>query len=314
MSSNANKKQFGGMLLRLAGTALTLILLVILLSKQGWREIGQALLQISIWRFFLALGLMLLSRLAVAARWHVLLRAANPLFKFSNSLKITFAGLFASNFLPTTIGGDVIRLAGAIQLKLEPAISTASLIVDRLVGMAGLLMVVPFGLPAFFAANQPQGLPWLSPSVQHLGFMVWGRKILNTFVKLIKRFVDAILLWRQRPFVLLKALYYSWLHMLCFFGVQWILLSGMGESITPWAVAGLYSLVYFVTLLPFSINGYGLQEVSMTFVFSSFGGVSVQNSLALALLFRTIVMVASLPGAFFVPGLLQNNSKKEFST
>jgi uncharacterized membrane protein YbhN (UPF0104 family) len=314
MEPIATQKKLGGMLLRLAGTTLTLALLVILLSQQGWHEIGQTLKRLPVWRLCLALALMMVSRFAVAARWHVLLIMAHPQHKLVHSIRLTFAGLFASNFLPTTIGGDVIRLAGALQLKLDPVISTASLIVDRLVGMAGMLMVVPFGLPSFFAANQLQFFRELHTMVQSLGLIAWGRKTWNLVIHFTKRFIDAILVWRKKPVVLLESLIFSWIHMICFFGVQWVLLSGLGENISYWVVAGLYSLVYFVILLPFSINGYGLQEVSITFVFSSFGGVSVQNSLALALLFRTIVMIASLPGAFFISGLLQKNFGEKLSS
>lgn len=308
MEPNATKKTSGGMLLRVAGTILTLILLVVLLSQQGWQEIGQAIQQIPIWKFFLALALMMVSRFAVAGRWHVLLCTADLHIQFLQSLRITFAGLFATNFLPTTIGGDVVRLAGAIQLRLDPAFSTASLIVDRLVGMAGMLMIVPFGLPSLFAANQSQALIHNTNSFHILGIAVWRERIWDFVRHLFKRFLDAVTVWRNRPVVLLQSLLFSWMHMLCFFGVQWIILNSLGENITFWVVAGLYSLVYFVIILPFSINGYGLQEISITFVFTSFGGVSIQSSLTLALLFRTIVMLASLPGAFFVPGLIQKKT------
>lgn len=308
MEPNATKKNSGGMLLRVAGTILTLILLVVLLSQQGWQEIGQAIQQIPIWKFFLALALMMVSRFAVAGRWHVLLCTTDQHIQFLQSLRITFAGLFATNFLPTTIGGDVVRLAGAIQLRLDPAFSTASLIVDRLVGMAGMLMIVPFGLPSLFAANQSQALIHNTNSFHILGIAVWRERIWGFVRHLFKRFLDAVTVWRNRPVVILQSLLFSWMHMLCFFGVQWIILNSLGENITFWVVAGLYSLVYFVIILPFSINGYGLQEISITFVFTSFGGVSIQSSLTLALLFRTIVMLASLPGAFFVPDLIQKKT------
>ena len=65
------------------------------------------------------------------------------------STHLTFAMLFASNFLPTTIGGDVVRLAGALRLGFDQAISVASLVVDRLVGMTGMAMALLLGLPDF---------------------------------------------------------------------------------------------------------------------------------------------------------------------
>lgn len=42
----------------------------------------------------------------------------------------------------------------------------------------------------------------------------------------------------------------------------------------------------------------------MTLIFSTVGGVSMESGLTAALLFRTIMMLASLPGALFVPELL----------
>jgi len=98
--------------------------------------------------------------------------------------------------------------------------------------------------------------------------------------------------------------------MICLFVIIQQLLIGMGEDISVWIIGGLYALVYFVTLLPVSVNGYGLQEISMTFFLSTIGGVSVNNSLTSALLFRTLMMVASLPGAIFVPGMLAPNKQQ----
>jgi len=61
----------------------------------------------------------------------------------AETLRLTFAGLFANNFLPSTVGGDVVRLAGAMQARYDSAISAASLVIDRLVGMAGMTLFLP---------------------------------------------------------------------------------------------------------------------------------------------------------------------------
>src|SRR4030066_1003485 len=140
-------------LFRLFGTLLAAVLLVYLLRQQGWGEIVAAIQHIPIWRLLLAMGLMMVSRFAVAGRWHVLLRSAGVWIAMGETLRVTFAGLFSTNFLPTTVGGDVVRLAGAMQLKFDMAICAASLIVDRLLGMAGMAIVVPFGLPSFLESR-----------------------------------------------------------------------------------------------------------------------------------------------------------------
>ncbi len=92
--------------------------------------------------------------------------------------------------------------------------------------------------------------------------------------------------------------------MLCTFSTVWLLLRGMGEDIPFWLVMGLWSATYFVTLLPISINGLGVQELAMTYFYVSIGGISASSGLTLALMMRVLQMIASLPGAFFIPNII----------
>ena len=71
-----------------------------------------------------------------------------------------------------------------------------------------------------------------------------------------------------------------------------------------WLIVGLWSISYFVTLIPISINGYGVQELSLTFLFSRVGGISPAVGLTLAVMIRVFYMVASLPGAVYLPAIL----------
>lgn len=293
------------LILRALGTLLALILLIYLLSQQGWSEISAAIRQIPLWRFVLAICLMFVSRFSIIARWHTLLRSSGIKIQFSKTARITFAGLFSTNFLPTTVGGDIIRLAGIIQAGFDATTCTASLIVDRLIGMASMAMAVPFSLPALLSAR-----PWIDRTSRPPIFLLTllMENLLKNFWHKVREFIrkvlSAISLWLKQPVALLTSTAWSWLHMLCIFSVQYLLFRGMGEEISIWKIAGLYSLAYFITLIPISINGYGLQELSMTLIFSNFGQVSINSGLSVALLFRTLMILASLPGALFVPDIL----------
>jgi len=301
-------------IIRVAGTLIAISLLLYLFFKQGWGEILAGIRLIPTWILITTLGLTLISRLAVTARWHVLLVSAGLPISARDSLRITFAGLFATNILPTTIGGDVIRLAGAIRLKFDAAVCAASLVVDRLVGMAGMAMVLPFCLPALpeitGAARQPafQRLFLLTTTSHNL----WDAMV-DKSRSSIQKIRQAVDLWRKNPRSLVISLAWSWIHMLSVFSILWLLFYGLGESISFWLVGGLYSLVYFFTLIPISINGYGLQEISMTFVFYQMGGISLSSSLTVALLFRTLMIIGSLPGAFFIPGMLTSSNPSRAS-
>lgn len=285
--------------LRWAGTLLTLALLVYLFTRQGWGEILAAIAQISWWHLLLALVLTLFSRLAVAGRWYALLSIPEMRVSYKKAAQITFAGLFASNFLPTTIGGDVVRLAGAVQLKLDGPISAASLVVDRLIGMLGMALAVPLGAaPLWNWLILDQG--WKDAfKISFVGAGLWARG-----KNLLARLFSAFSLWKNRPAALLFSLGMTVLHMLFLYITIALLLRALHDPMPLGLIAGLWSFVYLITLLPISINGYGVQEVAVTLIYTHVGGISLQNGLTIALLIRTLQMFASLPGAAFVPAIM----------
>jgi len=102
---------------------------------------------------------------------------------------------------------------------------------------------------------------------------------------------------------MLAALGCTWGHMLCTFLTLYILIEGLGRHVDFWLIAGLWSLSYFVTLVPISINGYGVQELSLTFLFSTIAGLSTPVSLTVAVVIRALYISVSVIGAFYLPGI-----------
>lgn len=305
--------------LRVTGSVAGVGLLLYLLASQDWEQIRRLFAQIGWGRLLLALGLTFCSRLVVAGRWHALLRGAQAPIRARDTLEITFAGLFASNFLPTTVGGDVVRLAGAFQLRIDKAVSTASLIVDRLVGMAGMALALPIGLIAGYRELSgvwaPASGAWLAAAVTAEGERPgWLKRVARKVRSAGNRVLRALGIWLRQPRSLLAALGFTLLHMLFLFSSIALLLSAMGESLGVLTIAGLWSLVYFITLFPISINGLGLQEVALTAVFTQLGGISTQAALVLAVCLRLLAMVASLPGAFFLGRVLPGTGEARMAS
>lgn len=280
------------LLLRGAGSLLAFGLLVFLIV-QNWDAIVVALRQIPLWRFLLATALIFVSRFFVIGRWYVLLRAAKLNIPFARTAALTFTGLFANNFLPTTIGGDVVRFAGAAEMGYDSSIVLASLVADRLAGMAGMATVLPFGLIPLWS--------WGAGRIsQSIALAALWKKAWEFVVRTFR----ALTIWLKKPISLLGAYCLTWGHLLCFFGATSVLLTGLNESVPFWTIAGISSIVYFLTQIPISINGYGVQELSQTYLFVHLAGISVPNAITLALLIRVIFMIASLPGAFYLPSIL----------
>lgn len=288
------------LLLRLLGTLVATVLIVLLIQQEGWSEIVEAVRQISLASFLLALVSLLISRLFVIARWHVLLQSGGVKIPFSRSAELTLMGLFASNFLPTTIGGDVVRLTGVMQMGFDRAICLASIAADRIIGLVGMALVVPFGLiPAWNSLGQA--------AQNSLALMA----TLERPIRFARRTLQTFSTWLHQPRALIVSLLCTFGNMLFIFAAVYILIEGLGNHVSFWLIAGLWSLAYFVTLMPISINGYGVQELSLTYLFLHVGGLSAATSLSMAVLIRIIFMFASLPGAVFLPSILLAISRQK---
>jgi len=287
---------------RSLGSLLAIILLIVLLKEENGQEIISALKRVSILYFLVAILVMLISRLFVIGRWHVLLRSAGVDISFWHTAMLTFTGLFSSNFLPTTIGGDVVRLAGAMQLGYDRAICLASMVADRLIGMAGMLVTLPFGL-----------LPVLSSGKVGLQAIFLGA-LFQRGLDFSKRTFATFAIWLKKPLALVVSLASTFGNMAFIFLAVFLLVTGMGRYVSYWLIAGLWSLTYFVTLIPISVNGYGVQELSLTFLLSKFGGLSQSESLTIAVLIRILFIITSLPGAFFLPSVLAAMNNKQVAS
>ena len=288
--------------LRILGTLLAVALLAYLLAQQGWDEIWAAVSAIELPRFLFALLLMFGSRACVIGRWHVLLRSGEVPATWGQSTRITFAGLFANHFLPSTVGGDVARLGGALQAGFDAATSAASLAVDRVVGLVGMGLATPIGLARLFGAAIASALA--APSLALAAQPGWLGRLWARGLHLLRRLGHAMKLWLQHPRALLASLLFTLGHMFFLFSAMYVLLQGLNDPLPLWLIAGLWSMVYMVTLVPFTINAFGLQELSIAFAFTQLGGISAANSAALALLVRTLFLLASLPGALFLSDVL----------
>jgi len=280
--------------LRLLGSLLSGGLLVFLLA-QNWQNVLAALKQVTAVDLLLALGLVFASRLFTVARWHTLLRAGGIPISFGETLSLTFTGLFASNFLPTTIGGDAVRLAGMTQRGYDGAVSFASLAADRLVNMAGMSLAAPLGLWQLWGVSQAFALPTFAQKT-------WD---------FLRRTLASLTLWLQKPQALALSFLFALAHMLCMFSANYVLLQALGGGLALWRIIGIFSLSYFIGLLPVSVNGYGWQEFATSSLLATLGGIDVSVSATVAIFHRLLMLTASLPGAFTLPGIMATMQKKD---
>lgn len=258
--------------------------------------------RIPIWIFPLAFGLYFMGILANALRWYVLLRAQVVEIGYGEVLKIILAGNFASNFLPSTVGGDTVRMVSASRIA-SWTISLASVVVDRLLNVFVMMTLLPFSWISFNAVGGFEGVSGIGTELSLGVASPIFNKLWLRGKNWFKKIIDAFLVWRDRKDAIILGLILSWGARFFVFSAVLILARSLDIDVNLFQVIGVGAITYVLALLPISINGFGLREVTMTTLYVQLGA-SLEQASALVVLTRFILMVETLPGAIWISDAL----------
>src|SRR6202040_2259055 len=108
--------------------------------------VRQAIAQIPASLFLSVLLGYLLAHALGIAKWRMVVNAAGAELGFTTSAQCYLGGLFGTLFLPSIIGGDVIRMAVGLRRSPRPAAVLAGNVVDRFLDVAAQATLVAIGL------------------------------------------------------------------------------------------------------------------------------------------------------------------------
>ena len=168
----------------------SLIVLAIVVQRVGADNLLDVLRRVDLRWFAAALAIHLLGIAVRAYRWSLLIASLGAPVRFGRLLYLYFAGNFFNTFLPTGIGGDVVKI---IELAPERGGATAfsTVFVDRLTGIFGSSLIA---LAAVLT------LPSHVPSeVRTLVVAVSGGIVIATWVLTQGKHLDR-LIWQSRLF------------------------------------------------------------------------------------------------------------------
>ncbi len=283
------------------GTLLSLGLFGLLVARQDWVSAWEYVRRVPLWAPVLALGFYLLSNLGNAWRWYMVLRLGDIPLPYWTAAKIVFLGAFASNFLPSTVGGDTARYFSLLRFTDKKGVGLVSLVVDRLLKMASMLSIAPLAA-VFFA-------PLLREILS--GRPAAGAALLPAGARRrLKQGWDVLTLWFQRPGDFARAFGVAWLSIFPAFLGMWLMARGLQIRVELYHVMGASTVTYFLTLLPVSVNGYGVREVLIAALYT-YLGAGVEQSVALAVVTRLLMLAATLPGALWLPEVLAFSRRED---
>jgi glycosyltransferase 2 family protein len=141
------------------------VVLGLLLHFLPLAPLRAAIAQVPVSRFLAILAGYLFAHCLGIAKWRMVVNAAGAELDFATSAQCYAGGLFGTLFLPSIIGGDVIRLAVGLRRSPRPAAVLAGNVADRFLdfaAQAGLvllgLILLPSSLPEPLGKTVEKGL------------------------------------------------------------------------------------------------------------------------------------------------------------
>jgi hypothetical protein len=279
--------------LRWLGTILTTGLFIWLVSGQKWDVVLQKASGISPWAIGLALVFYVCTYAFNTLRWCCLLWAQEVKITFWQAFRLAWAGVFASNFLLSTIGGDGFRMVGVLRYTGHKTVAIGSVMLDRIINVAAMVCLLPVTLSVFWRLL-------ISGMVQPGVALVLPAGLQKLFERYFPKIVKAFRIWASRPWAFAYAFLAAWPSNLFPMAATYLIACQLGMNVSFWQVIGVQTLTYFISQLP-SINGYGFREMAYTTLYTALGA-SLEQASTLALVTRVISVAATVPGALWLSG------------
>ncbi|HVW33658.1 MAG TPA: lysylphosphatidylglycerol synthase transmembrane domain-containing protein [Acidimicrobiia bacterium] len=262
---------------------------------------------------YLLLGLLttLAGIILSAWRWQRVLATFDTETRLPNLVNHYLAGQFVGNFLPSTIGGDVLRVSRLSTTRPDIANATAfaSVVIERLTGWIVLPLLTLTGL-------------LLRPSLLHLGVSRLALALSAGTLLLLAgilaaaasprvagrfaanegwtRFIGAVHLGvvslKRRPAAAAGLIGVATVYQLSPVLAAWFATRALGLHLPMMAILAFMPVVAIAQVLPVSLNGLGIREGALV-VFLGPLGVSTGQAVAVGLIVYALTLAVSLLGA-----------------
>jgi uncharacterized protein (TIRG00374 family) len=265
--------------------------------------------------FVIAVLIGVLRNVIFAVRWKVTLGVSGIQVPFPTLIKFYFVGTFFNLFLPTALGGDVVRGYDLAVYSGKRMGAATSVLVERIVGffalafiaLLALLVGSTVGSRVIEDATVTTVILVACLSYSALAMMVFNARIMKglvgmlQFIKLwdigerLGRLVDSLHAFTAHKMVLWQCFVLSVicqvLGILAAYSLAW----AINLKLAPVYFFMVLPMIWIITMVPISISGLGVREGAFVFFFTKVG-VSDAAALLLSFLNFSQLIVLGLMG------------------
>jgi glycosyltransferase 2 family protein len=298
-------------------------------SGRGLREVWQnhVIEGQPIHGFYLLAGftILLASVFITLIRWYVLVRAQNLPFTVSQAMRIGMIGYFYNTVLPGAVGGDIIKAAAIAREQSRRTIAVATVIMDRVIALWGLIWFVAvlggifwaFGLLEGPASPPAQFIITTAAAIVAVSVVVWlllgllPPKRAERFAGRLSHiprigasaaeFWRAVWMYRLRPKSVALALLLSWVShvgfVVSFYCCARTLWDGLPDNPMPSLVQNflIVPIGMIISAIPLFPGGAGIGEAGFGGLYRLFGSDRANGILG-SLVQRILTWVLGLGG------------------
>lgn len=289
-------------------------LLYWLLSKIDRGQLWDTVQHASLVWLALALAMYLVVILISSWRWHRLLEAQHVHVTYPQLTGSFLVATFFNNFLPSNIGGDVIRIRDTAAPAGSRTRAATIVLLDRAIGMIGLAFVAALGatIATELGDREPFNPMWLwiamSAGAVVVVFALFYPKMIGVLLKPLKifhqewvglqisRLIHAMEKFAEAPWALVQCFGGALAVQVVIIGFYAVTAYAMHIPMPVVHLAVLIPMSFVVQMLPLSVNGFGVRESIFVFYFARLG-LPKESAIALSFLGQALIMLFSISGA-----------------
>ena len=306
---------------RLLGTLRVLVSVALLGYLLATTDLGDLLGLLRSWNgmyFVVAVLLGALRNVIFAYRWKVALSVMGIDVPLGTLIKFYFVGTFFNLFLPTALGGDVVRGHDLAVYSGKRVGAATSVLMERIVGFLALAFIA---LVALLLGSRVIQDPQVTRIILFvcLGYVVLVivvfnariMKRLTAMLRFIKwfdigrrldRVCDSLHAFTTYKGVLCQCLVLSLICQTLAILAAYSLALAINLQLAPIYFFMVLPIIWVVTMIPVSINGLGLREGAFVFFFTKVG-VSDSSALLLSFLnFSQTIVLGVTGGTIYLLG------------
>ena len=293
--------------------AISACLLLYLFSVVDVSAMGETLANATISYIVLTLLVMLLNVLLSCYKWQALLKIDKVKSSLSELVNYYLIGIYFNNFLPTSIGGDAVRVY-LLSMRKGYAAAFTSVSVERISGLIALILFGLVGLifvPDVGSENEVK-IIFICLTIILIALVFMLNSEAQRFVKKVRlfglerhidRFFSGISLYLKDHKTVTIVIWTSLLYQMLIILIYFLAATSLSIKVSILELTTVVPIVTLLTMLPFSLNGLGIREGGFVFFLSRLD-ISEHNALLLSLLTYGLTLLFS-----FFGGLLFFRSK-----